>query len=145
MRAVVQRVTAASVTVDGAEIGAISSGLCVFVGVGHDDTPAQADKLAEKIWNLRIFEDDRGGMGRSAADLGAEILVVSQFTLFGDTARGRRPSFVAAAPGEVAEPLVNAVIRRLRALGCTVAAGRFGADMSVALINDGPVTILLEV
>jgi D-tyrosyl-tRNA(Tyr) deacylase len=145
MRAVVQRVSGASVAVVGAVIGSIAAGLCVLVGVTHDDEQAHAAKLAEKLWGLRIFEDEHGAMNRSAADVGGEVLVVSQFTLYGDATRGRRPSFVAAAPGPVAEPLVDAVVEHLRSLGATVATGRFGADMAVSLINDGPVTILLEV
>jgi len=132
------------VTVDGETVGAIGRGLCALVGVTHDDGPAQAEALARKLWHLRVFPDEAGAMNRSAADEGLEILVVSQFTLYGDARKGRRPSFVAAAPGEVAEPLVDAVVTALRARGATVATGRFGADMSVALVNDGPVTILLE-
>ena len=131
-------------TVDGETVGAIGRGLCALVGVTHDDGPAQAEALARKLWHLRVFPDEAGAMNRSAADEGLEILVVSQFTLYGDARKGRRPSFVAAAPGEVAEPLVDAVVTALRARGATVATGRFGADMSVALVNDGPVTILLE-
>ncbi|HLT17050.1 MAG TPA: D-aminoacyl-tRNA deacylase [Acidimicrobiales bacterium] len=145
MRAVVQRVSEASVTVDGEVVGAIGRGLCVLVGVTHDDDEAAARKLADKLWNLRIFDDAEGVMNRSAADEGAELLVVSQFTLYGDTSRGRRPSWIAAARPEHAEPLVDAVVARLRELGATVATGRFRADMAVALVNDGPVTVLVEV
>lgn len=141
----VQRVTEASVTVDGEVVGAIGRGLCVLVGVTHDDDEAAARKLAGKLWNLRIFDDAEGVMNRSAADEGAELLVVSQFTLYGDTSRGRRPSWIAAARPEHAEPLVDAVVARLRELGATVATGRFRADMAVALVNDGPVTVLVEV
>lgn len=140
-----QRVSEASVTVDGEVVGAIGRGLCVLVGVTHDDDEAAARKLADKLWNLRIFDDAEGVMNRSAADEGAELLVVSQFTLYGDTSRGRRPSWIAAARPEHAEPLVDAVVARLRELGATVATGRFRADMAVALVNDGPVTVLVEV
>jgi D-tyrosyl-tRNA(Tyr) deacylase len=142
---VVQRVSGASVTVEGTVVGAIGVGLCVLVGVTHDDTADHAAALARKVWQLRILPDEDGRMDRSAEDAGAEVLVVSQFTLYGDTRKGRRPSWGAAAPGPVAEPLVDAVIDELRRLGATVAAGRFGADMQVALVNDGPVTVLVEV
>ena len=144
MRAVVQRVSSASVSVDGEVVGAIGPGLCVLVGVTHDDDDAVADKVADKLWNLRIFDDDAGVMNRSAADTGAEVLVISQFTLYGDTSAGRRPSWVAAARPEVAEPLVERVVSALRDLGATVATGRFRADMAVTLTNDGPVTVLIE-
>lgn len=144
MRALVQRVASASVTVEGQEVGAIGPGLCALVGVTHDDDEAAAAKLAEKLWHLRVFEDDAGAMNRSVAEAGAAVLVVSQFTLYADTSRGRRPSFVAAARPEHAEPLVEAVIGRLRALGADVATGRFRTSMQVALVNDGPVTLLLE-
>jgi D-aminoacyl-tRNA deacylase len=140
----VQRVSSASVTVGDEIVGAIGPGLCVLVGVTHDDGTAQAHKLADKIWNLRVFDDDQGVMNRSAADVGGEILVVSQFTLYGDTAAGRRPSWIAAARPEHAEPLVDAVVARLRAAGARVATGRFRTEMRVALVNDGPVTLLLE-
>ena len=145
MRAVVQRVSAASVCVDGSRVGAISKGLCVLVGVTHEDTAIDASKLADKVWALRIFDDEHGVMNRSASDVGAEILVVSQFTLYADTTRGRRPSFLAAAAGPVAEPLVDAVVEQLRSHGATVATGRFGADMAVSLVNDGPVTLIIDV
>jgi D-tyrosyl-tRNA(Tyr) deacylase len=145
VRAVVQRVQRAQVTVDGEEVGAIGPGACVLVGVTHDDGEAEARKLADKVWGLRIFDDDDGVMNRAGAEVGAEVLVVSQFTLYGDTSRGRRPSWIAAARPEVAEPLVEQVVRALRDLGATVATGRFRADMQVELVNDGPVTILLEV
>ena len=145
MRAVVQRVTGAEVTVDGSVVGAIGPGLCVLVGVTHDDTAADADKLASKLFHLRVFDDDDGVMNRSLADSGGAALVVSQFTLYGDTSRGRRPSWVAAARPEQAEPLVDGVVRALRGLGAEVATGRFRADMRVALVNDGPVTLVLDV
>ena len=140
MRAVVQRVTSASVTVDGAVIGAIEEpGLLVLVGVTHTDTPALAGKLASKLWGLRILDGEK-----SCSDVNAPLLVVSQFTLYGDTNKGRRPTWNNAAPGPVAEPLVDAVVAELRGLGARVSTGRFGADMKVALVNDGPVTIILE-
>jgi D-tyrosyl-tRNA(Tyr) deacylase len=146
VRAVAQRVTHARVTVAGEVVGAIDSpGLCVLVGVTHSDSLPTAKALAGRLWNLRVFDDEDGRMNRSAADLGAPLLVVSQFTLYGATSKGRRPSYVAAAPGPVAEPLVDAVVAELRELGATVACGRFGAEMLVELANDGPVTILLEV
>ena len=145
MRAVVQRVTSAAVTVGTEEVGRIGPGLCVLVGVTHEDDPDGARAMARRLWHLRIFEDDAGRMQRSAADLGRALLVVSQFTLYADTSRGRRPSFTAAAPPEVAEPLVGALVGELEALGATVRTGRFGADMAVTLTNDGPVTIVLEV
>jgi D-tyrosyl-tRNA(Tyr) deacylase len=144
VRAVVQRVTDATVTVAGEEVGRISRGLCVLVGVTHADDEAVARKLADRLWNLRLFDDDAGVMNRSAAELGAELLVVSQFTLYGDTTKGRRPSWIAAARPEHAEPLVDAVVAELRRFGATVATGRFGKEMQVALVNDGPVTVLLE-
>jgi D-aminoacyl-tRNA deacylase len=145
MRAVVQRVTEARVTVDGDTVGEIGPGLCALVGVTHDDDVGRARKLAEKLWHLRIFDDDAGVMNRSVADAGGELLVVSQFTLYGDTSRGRRPSWIAAARPEQAEPLVDAVAAELRRLGAQVATGRFRADMRVALVNDGPVTLVIEV
>ena len=145
MRALVQRVSRASVTVDDVVVGEIGVGLCVLVGVTHDDTEADAHKLAEKVWHLRVFPDADGTMNRSLADAGGEALVVSQFTLYGDTARGRRPSWVAAARPEQAAPLVDACVTALRDLGATVATGVFGADMQVELVNDGPVTLMLEV
>lgn len=145
MRAVVQRVSRASVTVDGEVIGSVGHGLCVLVGVTHEDTSAAATKLAERLWKLRIFTDDAGKMNRSVADVGGEILVISQFTLYADTVKGNRPSYIAAARPEVAAPLVDEVVGHLRSLGATVATGRFGADMAVDLVNDGPVTISLEI
>ena len=145
MRALVQRVSRASVRVAGEVVGEIGVGLCVLVGVTHDDTEGDARKLAEKVWHLRVFPDADGTMNVSLADAGGEALVVSQFTLYGDTARGRRPSWVAAARPEQAEPLVDVFGRALRELGATVATGVFGADMQVELVNDGPVTLALEV
>ena len=146
MRAVVQRVSRASVTVeDGELVGAIGAGLCVLVGVTHDDDAATAGKLADKLWHLRLFDDAGGVMNVSAADAGAEVLVVSQFTLYGNTEKGRRPSWLAAARPEHAEPLVQAVVERLRELGATVATGRFRTDMEVELVNNGPVTLIVEV
>jgi D-tyrosyl-tRNA(Tyr) deacylase len=145
MRAVIQRVTEASVAVGGEEVGSIGAGLCVLVGVTHDDGPDQARRLATKVWHLRLLADDDGAMNRSVAETTGEVLVVSQFTLYGNAERGRRPSWVAAARPEQAEPLVDLVVAELRALGATVATGRFGADMRVALVNDGPVTLVLDV
>jgi D-tyrosyl-tRNA(Tyr) deacylase len=133
------------VTVDGEEVGAIGPGLCVFVGVTHDDTEATARRLADKVWGLRVFDDDAGAMNLALPDVGGEVLVVSQFTLYGDTSRGRRPSWIAAARPEQAEPLVEVVVTALRELGATVATGRFRAHMDVELVNDGPTTLLLEV
>jgi D-tyrosyl-tRNA(Tyr) deacylase len=145
MRAVVQRVTHASVRVDGEVVGAIGAGLCAFIGVTHDDEEARARKLADKLWHLRVLDDGTGTMNRSLAEAGGEILVISQFTLYGDTSRGRRPSWVAAARPEHAEPLVDTVVARLRELGAGVATGQFRAHMLVALENDGPVTVTLDV
>lgn len=145
MRAVVQRVTRADVTVDGSSVGAVGPGLCVLLGVTHNDDADVARRMADKLWHLRILPDDAGVMNRSASQTGGEILVVSQFTLYGDTSRGRRPSWVAAARPEQAEPLVQAVVSELRALGATVATGRFGANMQLRLVNDGPVTLIIDV
>jgi D-aminoacyl-tRNA deacylase len=142
VRILVQRVTSASVSVDGVVIGAIEpdgQGLLALVGVTHDDDVSKAQTLAEKLWQLRILDDER-----SAADVNAPILVISQFTLYANTAKGRRPTWNAAAPGAVAEPLVNAFADALRALGAHVETGVFGADMKVELVNDGPVTVQLE-
>ena len=144
MRCLVQRVTSSSVSVGGEVVGSIGAGLCVLVGVTHSDDEGTVAKMADKVWNLRIFEDGAGVMNRSAADAGREVLVVSQFTLYGDTSRGRRPSWSAAAPPEMAEPLVDAFVRELRALGATVETGRFRAEMQVSLVNDGPVTVMVE-
>ena len=144
MRALVQRVSRARVTVEGEVVGEIGAGLCVFVGVTHDDDDPRARRLAEKVWQLRVFADADGVMNRSLSDTAGEALVVSQFTLYGDTRRGRRPSWIDAAPGAVAEPLVEVFCTALRELGARVASGRFGAHMEVELVNDGPVTISLE-
>ena len=144
MRAVIQRVSRAAVTVGEETVGAIGPGLCVLVGVTHDDTEAQAVKLAERLWKLRIFSDDDGKMNRSVADTGGSLLVISQFTLYADTSSGNRPSYTDAARPETAEPLIELVISHLRSLGATVETGRFGADMVVDLVNNGPVTISLE-
>jgi len=141
----VQRVSRAAVHVDGEVVGAVGPGLCVLVGVTHDDGEREAVRLAEKVWHLRIFEDDDGAMNRSVADTSGEVLVVSQFTLYGDTRKGRRPSWIDAARPEHAEPLVDRFADALRDLGATVATGVFGADMQVELVNDGPVTLLVEV
>ena len=142
MRVLVQRVTSASATVGGEVVGEIrppSQGLLALVGVTHSDTDDIARRLGEKLWQLRILDDER-----SAADIGAPILVISQFTLYANTVKGRRPTWNAAAPGAVAEPLVAVFAETLRALGAHVETGVFGADMKVALVNDGPVTVLLE-
>ena len=144
VRAVVQRVSGASVSVAGEELGRIGAGLCVLLGVTHSDDGGVAGKMADKLWNLRVFDDEDGVMTRSAADAGADLLVVSQFTLYGDTSGGRRPSYVAAARPEVAEPLVDAVVAELRRLGATVATGRFRTEMQVTLTNDGPVTLVID-
>jgi D-aminoacyl-tRNA deacylase len=145
MRALVQRVKRASVLSEGEPVGAIGPGLCVLVGVTHTDDEALAVKLATKLWNLRILDDENGVMNRSAADSNAEVLVVSQFTLYGDTSAGRRPSWIQAARPEHAEPLVERVITELRALGATVQTGRFRTNMEVELVNDGPVTVIVDV
>jgi D-tyrosyl-tRNA(Tyr) deacylase len=144
MRAVVQRVSEASVTVDGAVVAQIGSGLLVLLGVGASDSTADGELLAEKIVNLRIFPDADGRFNRSLLDVGGGALVVSQFTLYADTRRGRRPSFSDAAPPEAAAPLVDAFAAVLQRLNVEVATGAFGAHMRVALVNDGPVTILLD-
>ncbi|SNS40038.1 D-tyrosyl-tRNA(Tyr) deacylase [Geodermatophilus saharensis] len=143
MRAVVSRVASASVTVDGAVVGEIGRGLLALVGVGRDDDADRARALARKVHELRVFPADDGA--RSAGDLGLPVLVVSQFTLYADTRKGRRPSWDGAAPGEVAEPLVGEVVAELRRRGSEVATGVFGARMAVASVNDGPMTLLLDV
>jgi D-aminoacyl-tRNA deacylase len=142
MRVLVQRVSSASVTVDGQVVGAVrpeGQGLLALVGVTHTDDADKAVRMAEKLWQLRILDDEK-----SAADVTAPVLVVSQFTLYGNTAKGRRPTWNAAAPGAIAEPLVTAFADALRALGAHVETGVFGAHMQVELVNDGPVTVLLE-
>jgi len=144
MRAVVQRVGRARVTVDGRVTGEIAAGLMILLGVGKEDTPAVASSMAEKVANLRIFEDDQGKMNRSLLDTKGSALVVSQFTLYGDARGQRRPSFIAAAPPEKANDLYEQFNAALRALGVTVATGIFQAMMSVELVNEGPVTILLD-
>ena len=140
MRAVVQRVLSASVTVDGRTVGAVEGpALLVYLGVTHGDGAAEVAWTARKIWDLRLFRDER-----SAAELSAPVLVVSQFTLYGDARKGRRPTWVAAAPGAVSEPLYDAVCAELSRLGAHVERGVFGADMQVACVNDGPVTLVLD-
>jgi D-aminoacyl-tRNA deacylase len=145
MRALVQRVRRASVTVGDEVVGAIGAGLCVLVGVTHTDDLAVAKKVATKIWNLRLFDDANGVPNLSVAETSGEVLIVSQFTLYGDTSAGRRPSWIAAARPEHAEPLIEAVVAELRTLGATVATGRFRTDMAVELVNDGPFTVMIEV
>ncbi|HLH38990.1 MAG TPA: D-aminoacyl-tRNA deacylase [Bryobacteraceae bacterium] len=144
MRAVVQRVTSARVSVDGAIAGEIGGGLLVLLGVARDDSPADAAFLAEKVANLRIFGDETGKMNRSLLDTGGAMLIVSQFTLYGDCRKGRRPSFDAAAPPELARSLYEHFIAAARKLGVPVATGMFQASMRVALVNDGPVTLIVE-
>ncbi len=145
MRALIQRVTKASVSVDQKTIGSIDAGLCVFVGVTHDDDEVAAQKLASKVWNLRVFEDEQQRMNCSVGEIGGEILIVSQFTLYGDTSKGRRPSFVQAATPDIAEPLIGKVCESLEALGARVATGQFRAHMEVKIDNDGPVTLSIDV
>jgi D-tyrosyl-tRNA(Tyr) deacylase len=141
MRAVVQRVSSASVEVEGRTVGSITEpGLLVLVGVTHTDTRAEAAKLAAKLWGLRILHGEK-----SCSDVSAPLLVISQFTLYGDARKGRRPTWQAAAPGPVAEPLVDAVVEELRVLGAHVETGVFGADMKVSLVNDGPITLVIDV
>jgi D-tyrosyl-tRNA(Tyr) deacylase len=144
MRACIQRVSEARVTVDGSATGVIGRGLVVLLGVGQQDGEAEVDFLAEKIVGLRIFEDDAGKMNRSLAEVGGAMLVVSQFTLYGDARKGRRPSFTDAAPPELAERLYEAFVARVRSLGVRVETGVFRAHMLVSLVNDGPVTLWLD-
>jgi len=144
MRAVIQRVKESSVSVDGREVGRIGHGMLVLLGVHRQDTDAGARELARKISHLRIFEDAGGKMNRSLLDTGREMLVVSQFTLYGDCRKGRRPSFVEAAPAELAERLYNCFVNRVRQEGIVVETGRFRAMMAVSLVNDGPVTLILD-
>ena len=144
MRAVIQRVSEASVTVDQQTVGAIGQGLMVLLGVAQGDTSQEAKALAEKTAGLRIFEDDAGKMNRSVEEIGGSLLVVSQFTLLGDCRKGRRPGFTDAAPPELADQLYEEYVAALRSRGVNVATGVFRADMQVALVNDGPVTMLLD-
>ncbi len=144
MRAVIQRVKQASVSVDGALVSAISQGLMVLIGVEEGDTAKDLQYIIDKVPNLRIFEDENGKMNRSLLDSKGEILAVSQFTLLGDARGGRRPSFITAARPEVASPMYDSAVKAWRDQGITVGTGIFGADMQVSLINDGPVTILLD-
>jgi D-tyrosyl-tRNA(Tyr) deacylase len=144
MRAVVQRVNKASVRIEGQEVARIDQGILVLLGVGHKDEPEDAKYMAGKVVNLRIFADERGKMNRSLLDAGGSLLAVSQFTLWGDCRKGRRPSFVAAAEPAKAEALYEAFIDHARSLGVTVASGRFQEMMEVSLVNDGPVTLLLD-
>lgn len=144
MRAVVQRVTRAKVTVNGETVGDIQKGLVVLLGVARDDTHADVEYLAAKITALRIFDDEQGKMNLSLHDIAGGILIVSQFTLYGDVRRGLRPSWIDAALPEIAEPLYESFINEVRKLGCEVASGKFGGTMMVELINDGPVTIMLD-
>lgn len=144
MRAVIQRVSSARVVVAGETVGAIEQGLLVLLGVTHTDTESEARWLAEKIAGLRIFQDDDGKMNRDVAEVGGKVLVVSQFTLYGECQKGRRPSFIDAARPEQAEPLYESFVNAFKAVGIRTATGRFGAMMQVELINDGPVTIIID-
>jgi len=145
MRALVQRVTTASVDIDDSSVASIGSGLCILVGITHYDDSESVDRLADKVLNLRIFDDDDGRMNLSVQDTNKEVLVVSQFTLYGDSSRGRRPSWSAAAGPDIAEPLINQLVARIHASGVRIETGIFGAYMRVSLTNDGPLTLLLEV
>jgi len=144
MRVVLQRVSRSSVTVDGRLVGAIGRGFCLLVGFTHGDTPVQVDWMAEKVAGLRLFTDSAGKMNLGLEEVGGALLIVSQFTLYGEAAKGRRPSFLGAAPPEIAIPLYERLLASLRQRGLTVAAGEFGADMRVEIHNDGPVTLILE-
>jgi D-tyrosyl-tRNA(Tyr) deacylase len=144
MRAVVQRVSRANVVIAGATVGDIGSGLAVLLGIAHLDTPAQAHWLAEKVAGLRIFNDAEGKMNRDLVEVGGAMLIVSQFTLYGDCRKGKRPSFIDAASPSIAIPLYETFINSVKALGIRVAEGRFGADMKVELVNDGPVTLIVD-
>lgn len=148
MRALIQRVEEASVDVvsggDREQVGSIDKGLCVLVGVTHGDTTVDAERVADRIAHLRIFDDEDGVMNLSALDIGAEILVVSQFTLYGNTSKGRRPSWIAAARPEAAEPIIEHLVAELRERGFRVETGRFRTEMKVSLVNDGPVTVTVE-
>ena len=145
MRAVIQRVKMSRVSVNGKTVGRIAEGLLVLLGVGRLDTRREAETLAEKIINLRIFEDEKGKLNRSLLESDAEMMVVSQFTLYGDCRKGRRPSFADAAPSDVAEELYENFVHRVASRGIRVQTGRFGTKMEVSLVNDGPVTLILEV
>jgi D-tyrosyl-tRNA(Tyr) deacylase len=145
MKALIQRVSEATVTVEGKIVGSIGKGLCVFVGVTHSDTQRIVEKIADKILHLRIFEDDGSKMNLSTLDIQSEILIVSQFTLYGDTRKGRRPSWIASAPAEVAEPLIDDLIEALRVAGIKVETGLFRQSMDVQLTNEGPATLQIEV
>jgi D-tyrosyl-tRNA(Tyr) deacylase len=144
MRVVLQRVSKASVTIDEREVGSIGRGFCLLVGFTHGDTSAQVDWMAEKVAGLRLFSDAAGKMNLGLTEVGGAILVVSQFTLYGDASKGRRPSFIDAARPELAIPLYERFLEALRRLGLTVSAGEFGADMQVEIHNDGPVTLILD-
>ena len=144
MRALVQRASRASVSVEGAVVGSIEQGLCVLIGMTHEDSLDQVSKMADKLFKLRIFSDADDKMNLSVADIGGDILIISQFTLYGDARKGNRPSYIQAARPEVAEPLIEALVRSLRAKGLAVPTGVFGADMEVEILNDGPVTISIE-
>ncbi|NNC78957.1 MAG: D-tyrosyl-tRNA(Tyr) deacylase [Acidimicrobiales bacterium] len=144
MRALIQRVAEASVTSDGTEVGRIGAGLCVLIGVTHSDDESMAPKMADKLWNLRLMDDAEGVMNVSVSDTTGELLLVSQFTLYGDARKGRRPGYTEAARPEQAEPIFHAVVAELEALGATVATGRFRTEMQVSLVNDGPVTLMIE-
>ncbi|HEX3234287.1 MAG TPA: D-aminoacyl-tRNA deacylase [Gemmatimonadales bacterium] len=144
MRVVLQRVSQASVTIDGRVAGAIGQGFCLLVGFTHGDTAAQVDWMAEKVAGLRLFSDAAGKMNLGLSDVGGGVLVISQFTLYGDAAKGRRPSFIDAAGPDLAEPLYQRFVAALRALGLDVATGEFGANMQVEIHNDGPVTLILD-
>jgi len=148
VKALIQRVEEAAVDVVNGDsrdrVGSIGRGLCVLVGVTHDDTMADAERIAEKISHLRVFDDDDGVMNLSAAEIGAELLIVSQFTLYGNTAKGRRPSWIAAARPEVAEPLIDHLVAQLRDRDFHVETGRFRTEMKVSIVNDGPVTVTVE-
>jgi len=144
MRVVLQRVARASVTIEGRVAGSIETGYCVLVGFTHGDTAEQVDWMAEKVANLRLFSDAAGKMNLGLAEVGGAVLVVSQFTLYGDAVKGRRPSFITAARPEVAVPLYERFLAALRGLDLPVSAGEFGADMQVEILNDGPVTLILD-
>lgn len=144
MRLLIQRVAQASVRIDGEVVGEIGQGLLVLIGITAADTPAIADRLIRKALDLRIFEDDEGKMNRGVEEIGGGLLLVSQFTLYANCRKGRRPSFIDAAPPPIAQPLYEHCIRTAQASGLTVQTGRFGADMKISLINDGPVTIMLD-